>query len=288
MALTHQALRTLVWLGMNPEASSGIPEDICPPGEAGDVADLLNQNGWGVVFEPGLGGRPDISLLDGKHQAALRLKRKYRVGAAQVRLLQWVADHEDTGNSVDVASTEHAEDFTGRLELNLFERADSALKGEYGLIKGIGVNASGTVRPKLTSRGEQVLASGFAPADYFEARFGGSVNNYSNTVNGSVGAIQQGSHNAMDVTQNNNPELADALGYVEQIRRIIAAAELDSDEAESAQMQVDLVESAVRDNKAPGVIKKLIDQIAQSLGSGIGRDIHDLGSRVVEAVPNWS
>lgn len=285
MTLTHQALRTLVWLGLNPETSSGIPEDVCPSGEVGDVANQLKQNGWGAVVEPSLAG-PNISLLDGKDRAALRLKRKYRFDAAQVRMLQWVADHDDTGNSVDVAQTEGAEDFTGRLEESLFERADSALKNEYGLIEGIGVNAPGTIRPKLTSRGEQVLASGFAPADYFEAKFGGSVNNYSNTVNGSVGAIQQGSHNMMTVTQNNNPELADALGYVEQIRRFIDDAGLASDDAESAQMQVDLVESAVKANKTPGVIKKLIDQIAQSLGSGIGRDIHDLGSQVIDALPS--
>ena len=282
MSLPHHAFRAAMWLAYHP-GNEDIPAKICPPGQLGDVASELQRDGWTVPAETKMLAQTRFTLDRGKADLLKSNKqlRKYRKDELAVRLLEWIADnpdaHTSVGNLADIP--ELAEDFTGDFTKDEFERVGDRLH-EDGLIKGF-PTSGGLIRPTITSRGEQVLESDYAPNNTpisVAAQGAGPSVSYSNTFNGAVGGFSQGDHNTLNITQQNlNPAAENAL---EQLKGQVPA---DDTEAQALVEQIEV--TARSEKRSEAVITALVTALASKVGGGVGEAILSHGQQLVSALP---
>lgn len=283
MALTHQSLKTAIWMAQNGGGALPTPEEICPSYLFESVADELAKAGYGGV-QKDLSGDVAFAMSSTHMHIGHTQVRKYRTDAAQMRLLEWVRDHEDQGSSLDVADSAAANDFTGPLTLDDFAKADKFLRDE-GFIKGTGAGGHGTIRPEMAAPGNRCLDSGYAPSDlptHQAAMHNVNAPTYTNNITGPVGGIQQGDHNAMSVEQTNNPDLAEALDIVGKMKQLILEDNLDdTTRAEVLDLHQEL-EDSVRGKKKATVINAFISAISTQVTQFVGSQIGTLGEQLLQ------
>lgn len=282
MALTHQALKTAVWMAQNGGGVSPTPEHICPSYLFEAVVAELVRAGYGQSQKDHTG---ENFAMNSAHLHVGQTKvRKYRTDAAQMRLLEWVRDHEDKGASLDVADSSIAEDFTGHIARDEFAKADKLLRNE-GFIKGTGAWGGGTIRPEITAAGSRCLDSGYAPSDLAPGQTTmQNVNapTYTNNINGDVGGIQQGDYNSMRVEQTNNPDLTEALDTIGRMKQLILDDELDESARSQTLILHQELEDSVRSKKSATVINAFIAAIAAQVTTFVGSQIGDLGEQLLQ------
>lgn len=282
MTLTHDAFRTAIWLALNNPRTDSIPENVCPPDLLSSVTNELEKADYVVVART-LGG-VSMQIKDDHAHIGRTMVRKYRTDAAQMRMLEWVREHEDQGSSLDVADSPAANDFTDPLTRDDFAKADKVLRDE-GFIKGTGAWGHGTIRPELTAAGNRCLDRRYAPSDlptHQTATHTVNAPTYTNHITGPVGGIQQGEHNTMSVEQSNNPDLAEALDIVAKMKQLILNEDLDdATRSEVLELHQEL-EDSVHAKKRTTIVNALISAIATQVTSFAGTQIGALGDQLLQ------
>lgn len=281
--MQHETLRAAMWMAHNKNDQHKVPDDLVPGYRAEAVAEELKTLGWiDEDVRKTLQGANTVRLKQAKVEelSSKQAVVNYRRREAQMRVLDWVIDHEDEGGIRDLLSG-NADDFTGMFTQDEIDRAGNRLI-EDGFITAIEAGGGGgIIRAEPTSKGERCHEEGTSPSDFDRSRAGAGGTMYQNNFSAPVGGVQQGgSGNQMSIQQfsysGSQDDLREILGQIRDLCETHAPEQTQS---------VDVLESHVEGRTAsPGLVQALIAGMATALGGEAGDQLLELGGSLISVL----
>lgn len=287
MILSFEALTTLHWLSEQPKGDHQLPPAICPEKYQASVYHELVDNHL-IISDERFAGGYSFQIDPRSHATVDRLARRYRQGAIQLWILQRVAAAPDQGGASEHFPTEGVQGEP--VSASEYQQAVERLVSEK-LISGFQTLGGELVRPEVTTTGQDVLESGFTPADWKSWQSGSSsTTTYgdSNTITisgGHVGAAQQGNANTANVTQSIGMDLEAYDAAMGHLRDILGSALLSGETRQAATDQLDLVDETAKTGGSRQRIQSLLHMFTAALPAALATDASGLVLDLLAAIP---
>lgn len=230
-----------------PGATIKVPEDVCPTGYLPDVQKQLEALGLAVEDE-GQSGLGEIALHPRAQRQIDRIAKQYRAEEIAWQILAGIEEnpHVDSAQELVtgkiIAGQEVTEDEA--------EQVTETLR-ENRLIDGVGTSQGPLLSPELTRSGRHLVANEETPMDYTFPGVASGVNggtNYNVNFSGSnVSGASFGDGNTIHASQDNRTQSVNFGESVQELRQLIADADLDESSRLRLEDRVEDIEDSAED-----------------------------------------